>query len=46
MSMSLDGYVADPDDGVADVFGWYLASGDVEFETGDADPHRPLPHRL
>ena len=22
MSMSLDGYVADPDDGVADVFAW------------------------
>jgi hypothetical protein len=24
MSMSLDGYVADPDDGVAEVFAWYF----------------------
>jgi len=29
MSMSLDGYVADPDDGVEEVFDWYF-SGDVE----------------
>jgi dihydrofolate reductase len=29
MSMSLDGYVADPDDGVEEVFEWYF-SGDVE----------------
>jgi dihydrofolate reductase len=29
MSMSLDGYVADPDDGVDEVFDWYF-SGDVE----------------
>src|SRR5256712_10659384 len=29
MSMSLDGYVADANDGVADVFDWYF-SGDVE----------------
>jgi dihydrofolate reductase len=29
MSMSLDGYVADPHDGVAEVFDWYV-SGDVE----------------
>ena len=29
MSMSLDGYVADADDGVAEVFDWYF-SGDVE----------------
>ena len=34
MSMSLDGYVADTDDGVADVFAWYFNSGDVEFHTG------------
>lgn len=34
----LDGYVADPDDGVAEVFDWYLNSGDVEFHTGGADP--------
>lgn len=38
MSMSLDGYVADPEDGVAEVFDWYLNSGDVEFHTGGADP--------
>jgi dihydrofolate reductase len=38
MSMSLDGYVADPDDGVAEVFDWYMNSGDVEFHTGGADP--------
>ena len=30
MSMSLDGYVADADDGVAEVFDWY-SSGDVEI---------------
>jgi dihydrofolate reductase len=30
MSMSLDGYVADPSDGVAEVFDWYF-SGDVEI---------------
>ena len=34
MSMSLDGFVADVDDGVAEVFQWYFASGDVEFRTG------------
>src|SRR4029078_7648604 len=38
MSMSLDGYVADPRDGVAEVFDWYFNSGDVEFHTGGADP--------
>jgi dihydrofolate reductase len=32
MSMSLDGYVADADDGVAEVFDWYF-SGDVEVPT-------------
>ena len=31
MSMSLDGYVADLNDGVAAVFDWYFASGNVEF---------------
>ena len=36
MSMSLDGYVADRDDGVADVFAWYFNSGTVEFHTGVA----------
>ena len=38
MSMSLDGYVADPDDGVAEVFDWYMNSGDVEINTGGSDP--------
>ena len=37
MSMSLDGYVADRNDGVAEVFDWYFNSGDVEFNTGGAD---------
>jgi len=30
MSMSLDGFVADADDGVAEVFDWYF-SGDIEI---------------
>src|SRR3954464_7433520 len=38
MSMSLDGFVADPNDGVAEVFDWYFNSGDVEFHTGGSDP--------
>src|SRR5512138_2240687 len=38
MSMSLDGYVADRDDGVAEVFDWYVNSGDVEVHTGGSDP--------
>src|SRR5215208_1083369 len=38
MSMSLDGYVADLNDGVAEVFDWYFSSGDVEIDTGGADP--------
>jgi dihydrofolate reductase len=37
MSMSLDGYVADPNDGIAEVFDWYFTSGDVEFHTGGGD---------
>ena len=37
MSMSLDGYVADANDGVAEAMGWYFGSGDVAFETGGAD---------
>src|SRR5512135_947913 len=37
MSMSLDGFVADANDGVGEVFGWYVHSGDVEFHTGGAD---------
>jgi dihydrofolate reductase len=32
MSMSFDGYVADANDGVAEVFDWYF-SGDVEVST-------------
>src|SRR4051795_6021030 len=32
MSMSLDGYVADASDGVAEVFDWYFA-GEVEVPT-------------
>src|SRR5262245_16575960 len=38
MSMSLDGYVADRNDGVAEVFDWYFTSGDVEFNAGGSDP--------
>ena len=38
MSMSLDGYVADLNDGVSEVFDWYSSSGDVEFHTGGSDP--------
>ena len=38
MSMSLDGFVADRNDGVAEVFDWYMSSGDVEFDTGGSDP--------
>ncbi|HEY7893835.1 MAG TPA: dihydrofolate reductase family protein [Gemmatimonadaceae bacterium] len=38
MSMSLDGFVADRDDGVAEVLDWYFTSGDVEFNTGGSDP--------
>src|SRR5436190_12031127 len=37
MSMSLDGYVADQNDGVAEVFDWYTSSGDVEIRTGGSD---------
>ncbi|MET0766673.1 MAG: dihydrofolate reductase family protein [Aeromicrobium sp.] len=37
MSMSLDGFVADPDDGVDEVFDWYTSSGDVEIHTGGSD---------
>ena len=38
MSMSLDGFVADVNDGVGEVFDWYFNSGDVAFDTGGADP--------
>lgn len=36
MSTSVDGYVADPDDGVGAVFDWYF-SGDVEVPTAAGD---------
>ncbi len=35
MSMSLDGYVADANDGVGEVFDWYF-SGDVDVTTASA----------
>jgi dihydrofolate reductase len=38
MSMSLDGYIADANDGVGEVFGWYMNSGDAEFQTGGSEP--------
>jgi dihydrofolate reductase len=38
MSMSLDGYVADRNDGVGEVFDWYFNSGDVAVDTGGSDP--------
>ena len=38
MSMSLDGYVADRNDGVDEVFDWYVSSGDVEIHTAGSDP--------
>ena len=38
MSMSLDGFVADRNDGVGEVFDWYMHSGDVEFRTTGAHP--------
>jgi dihydrofolate reductase len=38
MSMSLDGYVADRNDGVGDVFDWYFTSGDVAFDAGGSEP--------
>ena len=38
MSMSLDGFVADLNDGVAEVFDWYTSSGDVEIHTGGSNP--------
>ena len=46
MSMSLDGYVADANDGVAEVFDWYF-SGDVEVPTASTTSgmtfHVPAP---
>jgi dihydrofolate reductase len=34
MSMSLDGFIADPQDGIEHVFGWF-GNGDVETPTAD-----------
>lgn len=38
MTMSLDGYVADRNGGVAEVMRWYMNSGDTEVRTGGSDP--------
>lgn len=35
--MSLDGFVADHNDGVDEVFDWYFNSGDVEIHPGGSD---------
>jgi dihydrofolate reductase len=37
MTMSLDGFIADPDDGVAELFGWYQAGA---VAVPSADEHR------
>lgn len=37
MSISLDGFVADQNHGVAEVFDWYFTSGEIKIETGGAD---------
>ena len=42
MSMSLDGYVADANDGVAEVFDWYF-SGDVEVSTASTTIGHDVP---
>ena len=42
MSMSLDGYVADANDGVAEVFDWYF-SGDVEVPTASEEFGHDVP---
>ena len=46
MSMSLDGYVADANDGVAEVFDWY-SSGDVEvlYSEPSTRHHAPTSRR-
>lgn len=38
MSMSLDGFVADLNGGVSEVFDWYFNSGDIEFHGGGSNP--------
>ncbi len=37
MSMSLDGFIAGPNDDVNDVFDWYFNSGNIEIATGASD---------
>ena len=44
MSMSLDGYVADLEDGVDEVFDWYFA-GDVDVPTSTRASHSMFPKR-
>jgi hypothetical protein len=34
MTMSVDGYIADPEDGTGELFGWYSA-GDVTVPSAD-----------
>ena len=41
MSMSLDGYVADLNDGVDEVFDWYFTSGDVEVQSNTSSTVSP-----
>ncbi len=36
MTMSLDGFIADPDDGIDELFGWYGA-GDVSLSTANEE---------
>ena len=38
MSMSLDGFVADANDRVGDLFDWYFSSGPVPFDGGGSAP--------
>lgn len=38
MSMSLDGFVADPEDNPSAVFDWYFRSGEVAVPVGGAEP--------
>jgi hypothetical protein len=38
MSMSLDGFVADRNDGVAEVFDWYMSSGMLKSTLEDRTP--------
>jgi hypothetical protein len=50
MSMSLDGYVADPNDGVAEVFDWYgratwRSHSEIEPHDNGLDVPRPCAER-